>query len=370
MKIACCGDIHLGEFKDFAKNINIIWDFKELEFIESSLGVNVNSRLIDAANCLIEIRKKCVENNIDTLLIAGDLFHNRGSIPVIVYNIAYRILESFKLNGIKVIMIPGNHDQRDNTDYPENSLKPFSWMCTLLEKPDVVHFGSADDSVEVLCIPYSKNKQIVLDAVNNYVPDPKIRTHIIMSHLGVCGGLTGTSSYSMMDVFVPEELRYEDVDFVVLGHYHKAQIIKGTDNKMFYTGSPLQMNFNDEGDKRGFWIIDTDTNLLEFNELNAPKFITVNDSNYKELQNVSKNFIKLKLDKVTEQQCIDSIIKELGSKIVNEIKVETKKEYISEHRSDITFSMSYEDIIRRFCMENNLSNDSLIIGLDILNSIM
>ena len=49
--------------------------------------------------------------------------------------------------------------------------------------------------------------------------------------------------------------RYEAV---LLGHIHRPQIIEGLDN-VFYSGAINAMNFNDEGQDRGFWI-------HEFNE--------------------------------------------------------------------------------------------------------
>lgn len=370
MKIACCADLHLGEFKDFSKEITVVWDFKELCFKKSEQGTSVNSRLIDAADCLVQIRRYCIENKIDTLLIAGDIFNNRASVPTIVYNIGYRVLESFMLEGINLYVIPGNHDQKDNTDYPENSLKPFSRIMHLFEKPELISFGPKEDSVEVLCIPYTKNKSIVMDAVNNYIPNPASKTHIIMTHLGVSGAFTGANSYAMMDAYVPEELRYEDVDFVVLGHYHKAQMITGTDDKMFYTGSPLQLNFNDEGEERGFWVLDTIKKETEFVLLNAPKFITVTEKNYKNISDKSKNFIKLKCSNNVNQKDLEDIVKDIGNTIAEEVKVELEKEYVAAHRSDITPDMSYKNIVEKFSKENNFSKESLDIGLDIINTVL
>ena len=49
--------------------------------------------------------------------------------------------------------------------------------------------------------------------------------------------------------------RYEAV---LLGHIHRPQIIEGFDN-VFYSGAINAMNFNDEGQERGFWV-------HEFNE--------------------------------------------------------------------------------------------------------
>ena len=42
-------------------------------------------------------------------------------------------------------------------------------------------------------------------------------------------------------------------DAVLLGHIHRPQMLEGLEN-VFYSGAINAMNFNDEGQKRGFWI--------------------------------------------------------------------------------------------------------------------
>lgn len=40
---------------------------------------------------------------------------------------------------------------------------------------------------------------------------------------------------------------------MLLGHIHRPQILNGLHN-VFYSGAINAMNFNDEGQERGFWI--------------------------------------------------------------------------------------------------------------------
>lgn len=85
---------------------------------------------------------------------------------------------------------------------------------------------------------------------------------ILMAHYTVpgCNMESGqTSFFTNFEPVIPREAlmaaRYEAV---LLGHIHRPQIIEGFDN-VFYSGAINAMNFNDEGQDRGFWI-------HEFNE--------------------------------------------------------------------------------------------------------
>ena len=88
------------------------------------------------------------------------------------------------------------------------------------------------------------------------------KTPILMAHYTVpgCNMESGqTSFFTNFEPVIPREAlmaaRYEAV---LLGHIHRPQIIEGFDN-VFYSGAINAMNFNDEGQERGFWI-------HEFNE--------------------------------------------------------------------------------------------------------
>lgn len=88
------------------------------------------------------------------------------------------------------------------------------------------------------------------------------KTPILMAHYTVpgCNMESGqTSFFTNFEPVIPREAlmaaRYEAV---LLGHIHRPQIIEGLD-KVFYSGAINAMNFNDEGQDRGFWI-------HEFNE--------------------------------------------------------------------------------------------------------
>lgn len=88
------------------------------------------------------------------------------------------------------------------------------------------------------------------------------KTPILMAHYTIpgCNMESGqTSFFTNFEPVIPREaLMAARYGAVLLGHIHRPQIIEGFDN-VFYSGAINAMNFNDEGQDRGFWI-------HEFNE--------------------------------------------------------------------------------------------------------
>ena len=86
----------------------------------------------------------------------------------------------------------------------------------------------------------------------------------------------GLASVPMGSGFLINEILTLDmipahVKHVYLGHYHSHT----RHGKATIIGTPLQLNWADSGDKRGFLVIDTDTGECEQIETDAPKFVTL-----------------------------------------------------------------------------------------------
>lgn len=360
MLIACTADIHLHDFKEFSKQTVVYWDEELGEFIQEDTAYSfpINSRLLDGLNALIQIRKYCVKTNIKVLVIAGDLFHKRGSLSTSVYNNAYRVLESFKKTNIEVFILPGNHDQVSNMDYPENSLYGLKNIANIQEFTNT-HTLDSDNSV--LFLPFSKSKEVVLAGLHEEIEKlDSIQNCILFAHLGISGSFVGKNNYANKDEFDAEDLCYDQFKYVVLGHYHKPQMIIGTKN-MFYCGAPLQHNFNDEGELRGFWVIDTSKRYdIRFKPLDCPGFITVTEDNIEEIEETEGKFIRLQATPANVEDLLSSLQ-------VENVRVELQKKYDKELRSNIDITMSYEDIIKNYAKEYGQTAG---LGLEIYSEVI
>lgn len=261
MKILHTADWHIGQFKGPVVD-----------------GVNLRSQ--DTVKCLEYMVDVAIKERPDIVCISGDIFHQEQIGPVrysdeMIH--ATNIITSLAHFAGYVIVMRGtpNHDGSGQFRVLKRMLLNVNNVCVVTE-PFVIKTKYAD----IACIPgfdkqefRAKFPGLSADEENlawtKYISDMVFalraeceKTPILMAHYTVpgCNMESGqTSFFTNFEPVIPREAliaaRYEAV---LLGHIHRPQIIEGFDN-VFYSGAINAMNFNDEGQDRGFWI-------HEFNE--------------------------------------------------------------------------------------------------------
>lgn len=261
MKILHTADWHIGQFKGPVVD-----------------GVNLRSQ--DTEKCLEYMVDVAIKERPDIVCISGDIFHQEQIGPVrysdeMIH--ATNIITSLAHFAGYVIVMRGtpNHDGSGQFRVLKRMLLNVNNVCVVTE-PFVIKTKYAD----IACIPgfdkqefRAKFPGLSADEENlawtKYISDMVFalraeceKTPILMAHYTVpgCNMESGqTSFFTNFEPVIPREAliaaRYEAV---LLGHIHRPQIIEGFDN-VFYSGAINAMNFNDEGQDRGFWI-------HEFNE--------------------------------------------------------------------------------------------------------
>ena len=261
MKILHTADWHIGQFKGPVVD-----------------GVNLRSQ--DTIKCLEYMVEVAQKEKPDIVCISGDIFHQEQIGPVrysdeMIH--ATNIITALAHFASYVIVMRGtpNHDGSGQFRVLKRMLLNVNNVCVVTE-PFVIKTKYAD----IACIPgfdkqefRAKFPGLSADEENlawtKYISDMVFalraeceKTPILMAHYTVpgCNMESGqTSFFTNFEPVIPREAliaaRYEAV---LLGHIHRPQIIEGFDN-VFYSGAINAMNFNDEGQDRGFWI-------HEFNE--------------------------------------------------------------------------------------------------------
>lgn len=342
-KILAWGDLHAHPFTDFAEPDDITG----------------NSRLTSIVNCLKFMREYCVENGIKYALDAGDIFHKRKAVDTETFNLVFNEIKAFGEAGIKVIMIPGNHNQVDNSDLPSHSIEPFKEIpnVTVLDRFEPFEI---DDFI-VFPAPYSKNAEMVKKAIDEYAytttNEGLEKKSILLAHLGVSGAFVGKSSYAMADSFTVEDLMPHAFRFVVLGHFHKYQDLGGH-HHVFYTGAPIQHNFNDSDQDKGCWVLDLEDGKKEFVEIPSPKFITVTDWKSVDPKTLEGNFVRYQVSSDEVEELAESLPEN------SKHRLEVQKVYEEDKRVDVDFSMSFEEIVEKYAEEFNA--EAKEVGLEIL----
>jgi len=265
MKILHTADWHIGQFKGPTEN-------------------GVNLRGLDTVKCLEYMVDVARQEAPDIVCVSGDIFHqeqigpSRYSDEMVT---ATRIIEELSKASKLVIVMRGtpNHDGNGQfrvlTKMFENNPK-----VEVVTEPKVIITPVADFA----CIPgFDKQEfrakfpglssedenlqwtQYISDMVMG-LRAQCVTPAILMAHYTVpgCNMESGqTSFFSNFEPVIPREaLQAANYEAVLLGHIHRPQIIDGLHN-VFYSGAINSMNFNDEGQERGFWIHEFESGRLK-----------------------------------------------------------------------------------------------------------
>ena len=242
-----------------------------------------NLRAVDNANCIQHLYNTARnEEPPDIILIAGDLFHqarvwaDRGLSEVQIAIEAIQALGA--ICPIVVMRGTPNHDGSEQFEMFRAAFSGDAERVFIVTEPKVIRIKNNDGTIAAIAaLPgfdrgvyrakfpgLSKEEENITftDELGKIVHALKAEcgdadTHVLMSHYTVpgCNLESGqTQFFSQFEpVILPEVLDGAGFDLVCLGHIHRPQQIKTCQN-VFYAGALNAMNFNDEGQERGFWM--------------------------------------------------------------------------------------------------------------------
>jgi exonuclease SbcD len=234
-----CSDLHLGK-----------------TYVDSP---GTDERYEDFFRVFSDIARQAVEEKIDALLIAGDLFHQAQVLPR-TFARTVEVLESLKRAAIPVIAIEGNHDwihRRENLSWME-ALSAMKLLYLL--RPDY-------DAQGTLTFPdwdeeRRRGGHVVIRGVHFYgfgyvgsypgrhvprIVEAVSRTgsdeNVLLIHVGV-RGYCGTDIGNMtLEDALPLGTAFR---YVALGHGHKPYRITEGSPFAYNPGSPECVNFGEE----------------------------------------------------------------------------------------------------------------------------
>lgn len=189
-----------------------------------------------------------VEEDIDYLLIAGDMF----DAGVNVEEVKTGIRDLFSDTGFQTYVIPGNHD--------ENAFREEDYFGKDIEVLAEEPFEQVDlGEVNLLAMPFVEEG--FGDYVDNlHAAGDEERLNVLMLH-GTLSTATGQvfGEESRYLPFTPEQLLETGADYVFAGHIHSSPTKRsfGGDECVFaYPGSPVSITTK-ETNRRGVWLFDT-----------------------------------------------------------------------------------------------------------------
>ena len=254
----------------------------------------ISDRLGDQMRVWGAMVERLASLKVEDLWIVGDLVDN-DRLDAVVYKAVVAALANAVRRGLRVFLVPGNHEMHDaaGAHYILEGLSslPGVTVCAGSElAPIKVGHGvnlwplaarSDDAAVEII-------------RAANRKADP--RRDFLVIHQQILGAANGTwiapSGISPAD--------YNHFGYVIAGHFHRPQQFQGGR----YLGAPMQFNYGDAGEARGFyvatWSTDTDaaTKLVwQAQPIRSPQFWEASWSGAapQEIQVAQGDYLKLRL---------------------------------------------------------------------------
>lgn len=310
MKIIHCSDLHL----DSIMKSNL--DSKKAKERRDEILITYQN-MVKYAN----------ENDVEVILIAGDLF-DKKNITVKAKNI---VIDSINSNPqIDFIYLKGNHDEisfLDDIEEIPSNLKLFNnkqWTTYKYGKVTIsgIEFGELED--------YELYNTLMLS---------KSDINIVTLH-----GQESNYIKDKTDIINIQSLKNKNIDYLALGHIHKFKI-KELDNRGVYCYSGcLEGRGFDECGEKGFVLLEIDEKETKI----KPTFIPLAKRCLHEIHvDVSKTFSTLDTENKINKE-VEKIDKEDLIKIILEGKVDLNSErdinYLEKrYRSMFYFAKIYDE---------------------------
>lgn len=311
-----------------------------------------------------------IDNQINHILVGGDLFLSRSSQNLDILLAVHDAFQECLDNNIKITLIEGNHDKVD-----QETLRGY---CHVFDSFDNVRMidtwgevGFGPIGVGLMSyFPENGSFSDKLQEITEYFSGTNYEKLILYIHQGIRGALSQPS-----DDELPAKI-FKDWDQVLVGHYHNRCKFANIE----YIGSSRQHNFG-EDEEKGYTILFSDgstqfiknevnirykTLEVSFEEINSHMKETIDDlvhDGYK---------VRVKINCKPEQ--VKSIDKQfLIDSGASKVEVtQDNVELIKASQND--FEKRYDknglkDVYSSFCQENNITDEEAEIGIKYLNVI-
>jgi exonuclease SbcD len=238
-------------------------------------------RTLDFLKALDIIIDTAVSEKVDLVIFAGDAYKDRQPAPTFQREWGKRIIRLSNA-GIPTLLLVGNHDLSPASGRA-HTLQEFDTLqvphVTVVNKPQLLHPADLDGvPVQVIALPWIYRSGVMaaaglsatrMDEVNEAIEerlgliverffnelDPSLPT-ILTAHGSVQGAQYGNERTIMLgrDLVLPGTLvRDPRLDYVALGHIHKAQDVnEGSHPPVVYAGSIERVDFGEAADEKSF----------------------------------------------------------------------------------------------------------------------
>ncbi len=294
MKIVHFADLHLG-----------VETYGRLD-----PATGLSSRLLDFLAALDQVVDYAIENKADLVLFCGDAYKSREPTPTQQREFARRINHLAK-EGIPVFLLTGNHDL-PNAFGRATATEIFDTLAIqkvyVSSRPDIYRIPVSNGELQIVSLPWlrrsallsrEETKNLNFSEINERLEhvltniitanvqklDPKLPA-ILAAHVWVVGAKVGSESSMTIGqehTLLPGSIAHPAFDYIALGHIHRHQVVH-ENPPVVYAGSLERLNFSEETDEKGFYMVDIEPDeetgergvSFHFHQLSGRRFVTIN----------------------------------------------------------------------------------------------
>lgn len=242
----------------------------------SDLHVDKGIRIEIARNYLAFLSNKAKEIGTNIIFFGGDMFEKSTKIKNEAFIPLFLDLMQMKNDGFEMYFLLGNHDIYN--DYNDSIVECFSPFGRVIKEGETIEI----DGYQYDCLSYTKDQTKIPNASN-----------VLLTHLSIADFQFDNGYEVDQKAGFPIDT-FEHYDLVVSGHFHRTQNVKN----IIFGGSPYQLDFGEEGQTKGFIVIDKNKFTFEKYE-EAPTYLTIDVNNFKDYD-YSNKFIQVEIDKKIE----------------------------------------------------------------------
>jgi exonuclease SbcD len=266
-------------------------------------ATGMHTRLLDYLGRLDEAIDYALEEGVDAVLIAGDIYKNRTPNPTHQREFARRIRRIRKA-GLPIFILIGNHDVSPAAGRA-HSIEIFDTLAvegvTIADRAGVHVVETRSGPFQIIALPWVTRHMLLtkeelrltsllevetmlLQRIDNFLRgaaerlDPSMPT-VLTIHGTIDGATVGAERQVMLgqDLILPKSfIALPGVDYVAMGHIHKHQAL-GANPPVVYPGSIERIDFGEEHEDKGVVIVELGQGGAQwrFHKLGARPFVTV-----------------------------------------------------------------------------------------------
>lgn len=295
MRIIHFADLHLG--------------VESYGHIDPETGLS--TRLNDMLTALDRVVDYAIDSDIDLVLFCGDAYKSREPSQTHQREFARRI-SRLSVAGVPVFLLVGNHDL-PNAIGRATSTEIFATLAVknvyVSHRPEILEIPTRSGPVQVVSLPWvrrgvllskEETRNLNFEQINQRLQESLtsiIHTlaakldrdlpAVLAAHVWVAAPNLRVGTERMMTIGQEHALLISNIaqaafDYIALGHIHQRQVLS-TNPPVVYSGSLEKLDFGDEGDDKGFYVIDIETDPAsgkrrvdyEFHPIQGRRFLTI-----------------------------------------------------------------------------------------------